>query len=269
MINLFKASLYKLFREKTFLITMIIGTGLAIFIPLLYKIISMTIDAESISLVSGQNMLLNSVSTGNNFGLTVPINLSVLVVAEFTTGSLRNKIIAGYRKGLIYATLLLSGIIFTFIMMVYYVGLSVLMGTIFGGFDASKIGGADFIVPFIFTTISSYIFVATFSVLVASNIRNIGGSLPILIIVLTFLNIIPVFVQLSTELGAGNENTLLIWSWALPTFVLSLSSGSLGGLLSTTNFSDGIKIAGIISPLIYSTIFAVLGTIFFKIRDVK
>ena len=263
MFKLFKASLYKLFREKTFLITMIIGTGLAILLPLLYKLLD---------LVSGQTMLFASVAPGSNFGLTVPINLSVLIVAEFTTGTLRNKIIAGYRKSLIYLSLLLSGIIFTLIMMVYYVGLSVLMGTILGGFDATAVGGADVIVPFIFITITSYILVASFSTLIASNIRNIGGSLPILIVVLTFLSLIPLFTEISAFSMSEEEfNRLFVTlSWTVPMFTLNSLSGAIGGATAPEQeLWNQMKIAGIISPLIYSAIFVTLGTIFFKIRDVK
>ena len=267
MFNLFKASLYKLFREKTFLITMIIGTGLAIFIPLLYKLLSIGMEDGASSLVSGHSMLISSVSVGSNFGLTVPINLSVLVVAEFTTGTLRNKIIAGYRKSFIYLSLLFSGIVFTFIMMIYYVGLSVLMGTIFGGFNADAIGGAEFIIPFILVTICSYIFVATFSTFVASNIRHIGGSLPILIVALTFMNIVPLFIQLIAP------DSVIGWAWAVPVFSIGLISGTGGELLGLFTGMDevmnNVKIAGIVSPLIYSAALVVLGIILFKKRDVK
>ena len=259
MFNLFKASLYKLFREKTFLITMIIGTVLAIILPLFYLLISL----EGLNLCSGQAMLLSSVSPGSNFGLTVPINLAVLVVAEFTAGTLRNKIIAGYRKSFIYASLLFSGVIFTFIMMIYYVGLSVLMGTILGGFDASAIGGAKFIVPYIFITLSSYVFIASISIFVSSNIRTLGGSLPILIILLTIMSLIPVFLQLKTD-------NIELLSWIFPTYVVSLYSGimtSLGGIIP--EMSAVTISGGIISPLIYSTVFAVLGTVLFTKRDIK
>ncbi|MCR4911797.1 MAG: hypothetical protein K5925_04670 [Bacilli bacterium] len=263
MFNLFKASLYKLFREKTFLITMIIGTVLAITLPLIYYAIGQLSD---ISLCSGQSMLLSSVSTGNNFGLTVPINLAVLVVSEFTTGTLRNKIIAGYRKSFIYASLLFSGIIFTFIMMVYYVGLSVLMGTVLGGFNAEAIGGANFIIPYIFFALTSYIFIASISIFVSSNIRVIGGSLPILIIFLTVLSLLPIFLQI----GAEDNNFIVVMSWIFPTYVLNLYSGSLGSLgVVVAGLTDAAIAGGIICPIIYATVFAILGTILFARRDIK
>ena len=259
MFNLFKASLYKLFREKTFLITMIIGTGLAVLLPLLYKLLDFA---------SGQTMLFASVAPGSNFGLTVPINLSVLIVAEFTTGTLRNKIIAGYRKSLIYLSLLFSGIVFTLIMMIYYVGLSVLMGTILGGFDASAIGGVEVIVPFIFITIASYILIASFSTLIASNVRNIGGSLPILIVVLTFLSLVPLFVLFTPEF---TDSQLITMCWTVPLFTVNKIVGTLGipSIPADKDIWNQVIIAGIVSPIIYSVIFTVLGTIFFKIRDVK
>ena len=181
MFNLFKASLYKLFREKTFLITLIIGTVLAIIIPLITHLV--------VEELGGEYMFVSSVTIGSNFGLTVPINLAVMTVAEFTTGTLRNKVIAGYRKSKIYVSLLLSGLVFTVILMAYYIALNTIMGTILGGFDANRIGGADFILPFIAITFACYIFVTTLSIFVATSVRNIGASISIIVIFLVFVSL--------------------------------------------------------------------------------
>lgn len=256
MINLFKASLYKLFKEKTFFITLIIGTVLAILIPVLMHAILET--------TGGEFMLMSSVSIGSNFGLTVPINLTVLTVAEFTTGTLRNKIIAGYRKSKIYISLLFSGLVFTLILMLFYISLNVLMGTILGGFDINKIGGSSFIWPYLAMTLCCYIFVSTLSIFVATSIRNIGASIPIMVVALVFLSIIPTFMLLS-----DNETAKQALQWIDPVYCINMygSADALvpGGMLPI----DNVIAPGIASPLIYSVIFVTLGIIEFSRRDVK
>ena len=256
MINLFKASLYKLFKEKTFFITLIIGTVLAIIIPVLMHAILET--------AGGEFMLMSSVSIGSNFGLTVPINLTVLTVAEFTTGTLRNKIIAGYRKSRIYISLLFSGLIFTLILMVFYISLNVLMGTILGGFDINKIGGADFIWPYLAMTLCCYIFVTTLSIFVATSIRNIGASIPIMVVALVFLSLVPTILMLS-----NNDTAKQVLQWLDPVYCINMYGSTDALMPGMMQPIDDVIAPGIASPLIYSAIFIVLGIVEFSRRDVK
>ena len=93
MFNIIRASLFKLFKDWTFRITMIVGLGLA---ALLIGI------QAGIGQLNGQSMFLSAVSPSQNFGLTVPINLVVFTVSEFTFGTIRNKIIAGHSKYKVY-----------------------------------------------------------------------------------------------------------------------------------------------------------------------
>ena len=259
MINLFKASLYKLFREKTFLITMIIGTGLAILLPVMYHFL--------LEDLGGEYALVQSTSTSSNFGLTVPINLTVMIMAEFTTGSLRNKIIAGNRKSRIYISLLFSGIVFTIIQMTYYIGLSTLMGTILGGFDASKVGGPEFIWKYIALTLCSYIFITALSIFISTIIRNLGASIPLIVIALVLLSTVPLFMMLGELFNNTNETVTKVIEWLDPLYDVNL----FNSILSSFNeeATKGHILPGIISSLSWSVVFTVLGVIIFKHRDVK
>lgn len=265
MFNLIKASLYKLIREKTFIVTFIVGTVLAILLPLFMHLIFE---------FGGEFMIFNSVSTSNNFGLTVPINLAVMTIAEFTTGSLRNKIIAGYKRSKIYISLLVSGLVFTIFLMFYYISINVLMGTILGGFDANRMGGATFIWKFLLLVTCSYIFVTTLSLFVSSSLRNIGLALPIIIILLLFLSLIPTFVLVgnSNAQEAGVETTNTVLRWLVPLYSMNeITANSIlaeAFAVSTNSFSKVI-LPGVICSLVYSAAFVALGIFVFNKRDVK
>lgn len=116
MINIIRASIFKLFKDWTFRITLFVGLGLA---ALLIGI------QAGIGQLNGQSMLLAAASPSSNFGLTVPINLVVFTVSEFTFGTIRNKIIAGHSKFKIYTGLFLTGLVFTFSLMLVYLGVIV------------------------------------------------------------------------------------------------------------------------------------------------
>ena len=131
MKELFLSYLYKLRHDITFRITLIIGGGMAILMTLIYLGLGALLGSEK-PLISGEMMLLSSLSPTQNFGLAVPINLITFTVLEFNQGSIRNKIIAGHSKAKIYTSLFLNGLIFTIALVGAYVLLSWGLGSIFG-----------------------------------------------------------------------------------------------------------------------------------------
>lgn len=274
MLNIIKASLYKLFRDKTFQVTLIIGICLAVFTNLIYFAIFKSSDIkETVKLYSGETALVNSLTPTSNFGLTVPINLVVFTIGEFTYGTIRNKIIAGHKKSSIYLSLVVTGFVFTLIMMTSYCFLCWVLGSIFGGVHASGVIGENigWIILFGFT---AYIFIMSFSVFIATITRNIGGSLPIIIIFFVFLGLVPTFVNISHIVEGNVEVTKdaasRIGMWVDPLFILSTYTSSIANIMLSSNTTNGEMIAaGIIVPLTYAALFILLGTYIFSKRDVK
>ena len=139
--RLFKAFFFKLSRDLTFRIVLIIGAGIAFFVTALYLLIDLGIEGlagESIKFLTGPNMLLTSLNPVDNFGLAIPICLITFTCLEFSQGTIRNKIIAGHSKFQIYASLVLSGLVLTFALLIVYTGICTLIGIVFGGFDLSN-----------------------------------------------------------------------------------------------------------------------------------
>lgn len=274
MINIIKASLYKLFKDKTFKVTLIIGICLAVFINLLYYLIFKTTnDKSTVNIFSGETALANSLTPTGNFGLTVPINLVVFTIGEFTYGTIRNKIIAGHKKSSIYLALVVTGFVFTLILMVSYCLLSWAIGSILGGVHASGVIGENILWVIVFG-FTGYIFVMAFSVFIGTLTRSIGGSLPIIIIFFVFLGLVPTFLNINNIIKGNLDITSDLGShiamWVDPLFMISLySNTAVNTLLSTNKITGEIIAAGIISPLAYAGLFTVLGTYIFSKRDVK
>ena len=277
MFKIMTASLYKLFRDTTFKITLIIGVALALFTNLLYFVIfklALDMGDGAQTLFSGETALINSLNPSSNFGLTVPINLVVFTIGEFTYGTIRNKIIAGHKRSSIYFSLLLTGFVFTVILMASYAFLSWAFGSILGGMHAPGVSGETigFVILYGFC---SYIFIMSASVFVATLTRSIGGSLPIIIILLVFLGLVPTFVNLSAIFAEGEASLTSylpahIAMWLDPLFMLGLYSSTMMSQLITVNESSvEVILAGILVPFAWAVIFGIAGLKMFQFRDIK
>ena len=267
MFYILKASLFKLFRDRTFQVTAIIGVVLAGFMALI-GVLSKTL--------TGEGTFLSSFSLANGFGLTVPINLIVFTVGEFTYGTVRNKIIAGFSKRKIYAGLFLTGLVFTFLLVTVYVGVSLIIATSIGGFDGSKIGGASFILTYIAFAIVTYAFTTALSVFVATLIRNIGGSISIVIILLVMISLSPLFVFMSDPENMAKVGLEHWSSWVNPVQMIGFYTNDVIRIIA--KFAPGVNfyslsptmiISGLVTPLYWATILYVIGSLSFEYSDVK
>ena len=268
MFNIIRASLFKLFKDWTFRITMMVGIGLA---GLLIAI------NAGIGQLNGQSMLLAGVSPSQNFGLTVPINLVVFTVSEFTYGTIRNKIIAGHSKAKIYTGLFLTGLVFTFTLMIVYLGVIVGISSAIGGFDSSLFGGGQFIGFYLLYFLASYVFVTALSVFFGALMRNIGGSISIAVVTLVVLGMIPLIITLAT--ASKSFTPANIQMWLNPLYMLGLYGNSssifnflknIGADTSAFYVQNGQMIAaGILTPLYWAAIFFFSGMLIFKHRDIK
>ena len=92
--RLMKAFLFKLSRDVTFRVTLIIGTAMAFGITLIYfglqSLLVQELDFQNVKLLTGHSMLISSMSPVDNFGIVLPINLIIFTCLEFTQGTIRN-----------------------------------------------------------------------------------------------------------------------------------------------------------------------------------
>ena len=288
--RLFKAFFFKLSRDLTFRIVLIIGAGIAFFVTALYLMIDLGMEGlsgeENIKFLTGPNMLLTSFNPVDNFGLAIPICLITFICLEFTQGTIRNKIIAGHSKFQIYSSLILSGLVLTFALLIVYAGLCTLIGTIFGGFDLSKpiiiitlsISGAYaepiYIWQMIITAIVVYIAIVSYTVFFAALFRNIGPCIPVVVIVLMMLSLGGSIVAMIGEV-LESDTLVNIVKVIDPLYVIS-GGGLESNIVIVNDNARGYMsiekdafIATIINNLVYAGIFFAGGAYIFAKRDVK
>lgn len=285
MLRLFKAFLFRLRRDLTFRITLFIGIGMAVLMTLLYLGLQLLLSADGmqVKMLTGSSMLISSLSPAQNFGIAVPINLISFTIVEFTHGTIRNKVIAGNSKGKIYASLFLSGLIFSIALMTVYASLCTLLGTIFGGFDpddgvgvtASMSMGSHYSGQFIFrmilVAVVCYVSISSFAVFIATLIRQIGGAIPIVLIGVLAVYLLGTIVSAMAAFDNSLDVLVQIVRWADPLYALSEQETIMDEATgkAMTYMRDDTFIAALVNNAAYACAFFAAGFFIFRKRDIK
>ena len=278
MSQLFSAFLFKIKRDLTFRITLFIGIGLAIFMTILYLLLEQITKTK---MLSGELMLVSSLNPAQNFGLAIPVNLITFTVLEFNQGSIRNKIIAGHSKAKVYTSLFLNGLIFAFSLMIIYSLLCFALGSLIGGVEGGGIAmslmGAnyakEYIYKIIIVGIFTYLSITSFTIFFSTLFRSIGPAIPVVIVTIVFLSLVATLVG---TLGGAEE---LVWTLRIIDPLYGLGAAEV---VTSTSIVDGAEVvtyyqdlttetfvSSIISNLVYTALFFVLGISIFKKRDIK
>lgn len=207
MKNILKAEFRKFFNSKfTFILL-----GIALIIPLfttggIKLLFSIADDGsgnvdEIIRLLSGPRLYATSFNLLNNVGLLLLITVVVLGSNDFSQNTIRNKIIAGYKKEVIYLSSLIYNLIIMALVMFIYSGATYLFYIAFNSFILS-----EFLTVLSFATIA-FSGLATFYALVTIFIyknKNIVGplliSIGILILLIALYQVMVVFSTPSMDL---------------------------------------------------------------------
>lgn len=277
MLRLFKAFIFKISRDLTFRITLIIGAGIAVFMALLYALLDFSMDLEGVKMLTGQGMLVNSMSPVQNYGIAIPVNLITFTCLEFTQGTIRNKIIAGHSKAKIYASLFLSGLIFAFLLLGVYLGICTALGSIFGGFDLDTVTmagtgygmfSAKYILQMLLSCVVTYISIVSFTIFFATLFRSIGPSIPVVMILLMICYLGATIVSAMALFEMPGLDALInVMKVINPLYALGCSPSLDDG--NRFYLENDVVISAVISNLVYATIFFIGGLFIFKKRDVK
>ena len=269
MKDLFASFLFRLKKDLTFRITLFVGLGMAFVLTGVFFLIDHALGGmEGVKFCTGQNLLINSFSPYNNFGIAIPVNLISFTVLEFTQGITRNKIVAGNSKAKIYITYFLSGLVFTLVVLAGYVGLSVGLGSLLGGFDPNGLlmtgstGGTsspEYLIKFVISSLIMYVTICSLTIFFATLFRNIGPCIPVVILLVVMASMVS---QIGGATNADLEKLLRFINPLHASFALN----GEGGVLTIPNDKF---ITGIICNIVWTAIFLFPGILIFTKRDVK
>ena len=274
MSRLLKADLYRVLKSRLTMIALILAFAFPVVMVLLYvgirAMAGLGEDVFGSSMLFNANTVIGSAySLTNNIGLVIPAFAGILVCADYSNGTLRNKIIAGNRRTEIYLSHLLVSILFTVAIITIYAAMTTALSLLLLPFnrDPSMQLGRE-IFYFVAYGTMTFVFIATVSTLLAMTLRSIAPT------------IIFTLVLAMVLLAAGSVLSLVDYSdyqylvYFIPTFganFFNLSSGSLFGILSSSAEQSVATIfaEGMLSYLFFGAVNTAIGLLVFNKRDIK
>ncbi|MCR5184909.1 MAG: hypothetical protein K6C32_02385 [Bacilli bacterium] len=250
MIRTIISSLYKLFKDRAFRITLIIGV--------LFAVISSLINNYT-----GINSMLYNSSPIFSFGICIPFNITAFVIGEFNYGTIRNKIIAGHRRISIYLSLLLTAIIYTVIVMTAYLAIATTICTIKNGFGSGITPKIVFAV--IIYCLAIFVALSAISVFVSSVVRHTGLSNTLLMA----LEILGGFIFALSFIFKYEGGEVPLYLVGLNPLFLSTDILFEAGIFNNFDVIKTYIIPSILGALGYTLFFSVCGIFAFYNRDVK
>lgn len=274
MKRLLKADFYRVLKSRLTLVAMILVLVFPMITVMLYvgirAISGLGTDMGEAEMLFNANSIIGSAfSMTNNVGLVIPAFAGILVCMDISSGTLRNKIIAGNRRTEIYLSHLIVSILFSVIMIAIYAAVTAGLSLAFFPFnrDPSLDIGAE-ILYFIASGLMSFIFIATVSTLFALTFRSIAPT-----IIFTILFSI-LLMALNSVIMLIDYQPYRYAVYLIPTFTnnfFNLNSFSLSGLIGQGEETSRVLMfaEGMISYVFFGVLNTLLGLLLFKKRDIN
>lgn len=268
MLNLLKSDLKRFFKDKLFIISLIVVAAFGILSPLLYKLIYEMATSMEIMDLSGQftssNLSLSGLSLSSDVGFIIPIFLAILLSREFSYGTIRNKVVGGHKKYQIYLSSLLTSIIFVLaVELVYFLinfGISSCFFKFAVGEVTSKVIGV--FIGSIFLDLFIYVTVVSVLQMLVYSFKKVAIPLAIYFAVVFLSSILVVGVF------APDESKL---AYKIVYFLMkifpSIQVSTIAGFGESTTFKEVWPI--LLSNTIYIGGFTGLGIMIFNKSDLK
>lgn len=268
MINLLKADFFRLLKHKITLVSLIIALALPLIMAGLYaalKAFLIDIGGEESADVfniamNGGTLMLSTFSLTNNLGLVLPVFLVIGIMSDISSGTIRNKIILGYKRYQIFASHFITAFIYALAIMVVYAAFSALWGIIFlGAPELTSEGQLSYLYYYVLGLLGLAIVAALASCLSLSTLNSAGSiiiTLAITIVVGFLASILMTFLN-GPDIADYVKHIIRF----IPSYVNSYASMDN---ITTIMFLEGLGGIAIFTAIPYA-----LGTYLFSKRDLK
>ncbi len=262
MRNLLRADFNRIFKSKITIISLALAAVIPVLIAGLYLVLKKLmgeVDPDSGDLigllVNSHSLIATTFSFTNNFGIVMPIFAAIIVMADITSGTIRNKVILGYNRHKIFGSHFISALAYCLTIMTIYAAMTALWGVVFLG----KVDmGADYarsLVFFYVLGLLEFIMVSAVAVCLSLiTFSNVGAIMLTLVVCMgsgLLVSIIAIFATDKLE--------------AIFRFIPGYSMLSFqAGKISVEEFWKGAVGTAVVTVLFY-----LLGTFVFNKKDIK
>lgn len=266
--SLLKTDIKRILKDKLFLIVLIIGAAFALFNPLLYKLIFSALDSEEMlgMVVSAKSLFFESFLPGSNFGLIVPILISIIVCKDFSYGTIRNKIIMGKSRFSIFLSMFISSAITMCAVMLAHAILTLLISLMFFEFqtDPFTFGDFGYILISILFEMLVYIFLASIVAFLSVSMKNVGLSIVMFVAINFIFTILGSIIQVAALFADPESSSFKVLEFLQKS---NIFMSTIIGTGTSYEFADFMYV--LIPTILGTALILFLGNVIFKKKDLK
>lgn len=277
MTRLIKSDFKKFFQDKLFLIVCILAVIFAVITPLIYIVLFAFIGEDPMTeeilsgLVSAKGQFFSSFSFGNNLGVVAPLLIGIILCKDFSSGTVRNKIISGHSRTSILLSLFTVCFTMLFGIVLAHALLTLGISLPFFGYQPTPFEIADlwyFLESLLFEFLV-YLFVAAFISWLCVVMKNMGLVIVTYIAVVFGATMIGSILQVAMmvlaeiEIGMAWLIDLLDFLQHINVFMFSANIG-LG-----TSYATSDVLYYVLPPLVGAVALLCHGIFKFRRKDLK
>lgn len=277
MKELLKTDLRRMLKDKLFLVAIFIGLGLALFTPLIYKVLVLVLEEaaemEDIfgMLFTAKGILGTSFAPLNNFGLILPVFLAIIIYKDFSYGTIRNKIISGKSRVSIYLSLLLSSAIVMTICMLGYALIQFGFASLLLDYSigVKMVEDLPYIILTLLFGVICYLFITSIIVFLCASFKNVGLAIVLYFggcFLLTILATITSTAYSAIEMLEGKEALKNVFEFLTNINLFYFLNGVIGYVDEYLNTEIAYII---IDSILFGGLFVLFGILIFKKKDLK
>ncbi|MBR4941654.1 MAG: hypothetical protein IKZ19_06605 [Clostridia bacterium] len=223
MTELLRCDFKRILKDKLFLVLCILAGVFALITPLLYALIFGSADLltpEDMELMemmglgmSSKTIFFSSFSLNNNFGLILPILLTLILCKDFGHGTVRNKLISGHSRRSVFLSMFTVCCTFNFGIILVHALLSLGVSLIFFPYSPEGFGGSE--IGYFFASIGIellvFLFISALVCLMCVLAKNAGLSVVLYAAVMFFFILVASILQVGQiTLSLTGDNEFLI-----------------------------------------------------------
>ena len=272
MKNLLKADFFRLFKDKSALVGLIITAGLSIVsVVLMYVVFNLileippgTLDGSEgipgMPVLSGQYFMKSVFQSSNNAGIILAIVIGMIATKDFSFNTIRQKTIHGHSRISIYLSQLITIVIYAAVVMMINAIISLVLGSIFFGYSPTGFELSEILYVFYSLGMGLLMYIVIISlVLMIAFLTKSTGITIVIVIGLSFLLSIVYSILLFT--GGSNE---------IVQFFLNLLPDQHFAWFLSNQWMTGKELSYTLGmSTLYIVLFTTLGITMFNRTDIK
>ncbi len=279
MNSLVKTDFARVFKDKLFLIMCILGVVFALITPCLYLVMFSGMglsDADMAEMqmlgisISAKSQFFDSFSFGNNFGLVVPVLLSIVLCKDFSHGTVRNKIISGKTRTEIFMSMytvcaaVLFGVVFCHAL------ITLGFASLFFPFQDGDATSSDFgyFVISIALELLLYLAVSAIVCLLCASMKNAGVVVVMYVAIMLVMTLVASLLQVGgmvLSLEEGNETAIKVMEFFNNINIFNFATVIGKG----TEYETKQLLYLVLTPTTITALCLLLGLVKFNKKDLK